>query len=118
MSGPTVATGQGTSAEAEFPTALGNHLDALKQAVPGNGGMAEEGPAGAAEFEFLQRAYPADSISLAAMEAARASFTATVSRGFPRGNRHGQWTSIGPSKAIYPFTEFRNSSLYVPNEYV
>ena len=35
----------GSAAEAEFPVALGRHLEALKEAVPGNGGMAQEGPA-------------------------------------------------------------------------
>ena len=65
-----------TMAEAEFPTALGRHLATLKEALPGNQGMAEEGPSSAAEDEFLQRAYPADTISVEQMDAVRAAFTA------------------------------------------
>ena len=53
-------------AEPEFPTALGKHLEKLMEATPGNQGMAEEGPASAAEAAFLQRAYPEETISVAA----------------------------------------------------
>jgi hypothetical protein len=59
----------------ELPTALAGHLDKLRQTVPGNQGMSEEGPASAAEAEFLERAYPAGVISLPAAAAARAAFT-------------------------------------------
>ena len=31
---------------------------------------------------------------------------------------NGTWTSIGPSRALYPFTPLRNAFNYVPNEYV
>ncbi len=106
-------------AEAEFPTALGRHLEKLKEALPGSQGMAEEGPSSAAEDEFMQRAYPADTISVEQMDAARAAFTATRGRPFPSGKgRKGTWVSVGPSEALYPFTPFRNSFLYVPTTYV
>jgi hypothetical protein len=113
------SSSQSAPAAGEGPQALSQHLAQLRQAVPGNGGMAQEGPAGAADAAFLQRAFPADSISLANMNAARAAFTATSKRQF-RGarGRPGVWMSIGPSKALYPFEEVRTSSLYVPNEYV
>lgn len=120
-----VATGPSSSPQAvqaergEGPQALQRHLAKLKQAMPGNAGMANEGPSAAADWEFTQRAYPADSISLAAMESARASFVATSRRQFPASRgRPGVWMSIGPSKALYPFEEVRTSSLYVPNEYI
>src|SRR5688572_19375207 len=66
--------GQAMRAEAgEVPTALAGHLEQLRRSVPGNDGMAEEGPASAAEAEFLERAYPDDTISLAEMTAARSA---------------------------------------------
>jgi hypothetical protein len=113
------SSSQSAPAAGEGPQALSQHLAQLRQAVPGNGGMAQDGPGGAAEAAFLQRAFPADSISLANMNTARAAFTATSKRQF-RGarGRPGVWMSIGPSKALYPFEDVRTSSLYVPNAYV
>jgi hypothetical protein len=110
---------QAAPAGGEGPQALERHLAQLMQAVPGNSGMAQDGPGGAADFAFAQRAYPAASISLANMDVARRSFSQVTSRGF-RGARGkpGVWSSVGPSKALYPFEEVRTSSLYVPNEYV
>ena len=111
--------GQEANAEAEFPTALGRHLENLKEALPGNQGMAEEGPSSAAENDFIERAFPADTISVAQMNAARAAFTASRGRPFPRGKgRKGTWVTVGPSEALYPATPFRDSSLYVPTSYV
>ena len=107
------------NAEAEFPTALGRHLATLKEALPGNQGMAEDGPSSAAEGEFLERAYPADTISVEQMDAARAAFTATKGRPFPTGKgRKGTWVTVGPSQALYPSSQFLNSFLYVPNAYL
>jgi hypothetical protein len=103
----------------EGPTALARHLDQLRQAVPGHQGMANEGPASAAEAAFVQRAYPADTISLAQAAGARAAFSDANGRPFPKGKgRKGTWVTYGPSEALYPFTPFRNSFLYVPNTYV
>jgi hypothetical protein len=49
------------------------------------------------------------------MERARDAFAASKGRGFPKGKgKKGTWVSIGPSKALYPFTPFRNSFSYVP----
>jgi hypothetical protein len=112
-SGEAVRVGEG-----EGPTALAAHLEKLREAVPGNQGMAEEGPASAAEAEFLERAYPDDTISVADMDAARAAFTAATKRPFAKNKKPGTWIPVGPSEALYPFTEFRNSFGYVPNEYV
>ena len=81
--------------------------------------MAEEGPSSAAEDEFLQRAYPADTISVEQMDAARAAFAAAKGRPFPTGKgRKGSWVSVGPSEALYPATDFRTSFNYVPTAYV
>jgi hypothetical protein len=99
-----------------MPTALAGHLAELKQAVPGNGGMSNEGPGGAAEAAFDQRAYPDSTISLGEMERARDAFAASSSR--LGSGREGRWTPIGPSRALYPDSEFLNSFLYVPNAYI
>jgi hypothetical protein len=112
--GSTQARGEG-----EFPTALGRHLEKLIEAVPGNQGMAEEGPASAAEDAFLQRAFPSDTISLEAAASASAAFASANGRPFPSGKgSKGSWVSVGPSEALYPKTPFRNSFSYVPADYV
>ena len=121
VAGVTLSGSGATAARAadELPTALAGHLDQLRQTVPGNQGMAEEGPASAADAAFLQRAYPDDTISLTEAAAARSAFAAAQGRPFPRGKgAKGSWVSIGPSQALYPKTPFRNSFLYVPTDYV
>jgi hypothetical protein len=102
-----------------YPPALSAHLEALAETLPGNQGMAEEGPASAAEDAFMARAYPADTISVGEMSRARAAFIATSQRPFPRGKpRPGNWSMVGPSQALYPRSEFLTSFLYVPNAYI
>ncbi len=68
----------------------------------------------AAQQAFLERAYPADAITIAQLDRSKAAFTAADKRF--RGSR--KWTNVGPSEALYPFTEYRNAFNYVPNEYV
>jgi hypothetical protein len=103
----------------EFPTALGRHLEQLAKTYPGNQGLSEEGPSSAAESEFLERAYPADAISVEQMAGVRAAVAAAKARPFPSGKgRKGTWVSVGPSEALYPFERFRSSFLYVPNAYI
>jgi hypothetical protein len=110
---------QVTPAEGEMPTALSRHLEKLRQSIPGNSGMSEEGPASAADAAFAERAYPADTISIAQMDRAKSAFTVAFNRPFPVDKAtKGVWSNIGPSRALYPFTEFRNSFSYVPNAYV
>jgi hypothetical protein len=105
--------------EGELPTALAAHLQDLAMASPGNEGLEEEGPSSAAESAFLERAYPADTISVEQIADARAAAAAAERRPFPRGKgKKGTWVSIGPSEALYPFERFRNSFNYVPNAYV
>ena len=80
--------------------------------------MAEEGPSSAAESAFLERAFPADTISVAQMERAQRRRRG-AGRPFPTGKgRKGTWVTVGPSEALYPFERFRNSFNYVPNAYV
>lgn len=100
--------------DGEMPNALGAHLERLRQAAPGNDGMSPDGPGGAAQQEFLERAYPANEISVAEVDRAKAAYSAAERRF--RGA--ARWTSVGPSEALYPATEFRNAFNYVPNEYV
>jgi hypothetical protein len=105
--------------EGEFPTALAGHLAKLSQTTPGNQGMANEGPASAAEAAFLQRAFPAETITLAQAAGAQSAFAAAKGRAFPGGKgSKGSWVSVGPSQALYPKTPFRNSFSYVPADYV
>jgi hypothetical protein len=106
--------------EAEVPTALAQHLDQLRQATPGAEARGREGPAAAASYEFTERAYPDSTISVGEMDGAREAFTSATQRFFTHhsGGGGADWRPIGPSRALYPFSEFRTSSSYVPNEYV
>jgi hypothetical protein len=106
-------------AEPEFPAALGRHLERLREASPGTSREESEGPWSAGEAEFVARAYPADTISVAQMDAVRAAVSNAKGRPFPKGKgRPGTWVTVGPSQALYPFTEFRNSFNYVPSAYI
>ena len=102
LSGASVATPRAVG-EQELPTALAGHLAQLAKTAPGNQGMANEGPASAAEAAFLQRAYPADTISLAAAARAQAAFSSAKGRPFPKGKgKKGTWISVGPSQGALP----------------
>ena len=102
--------GQAAEGEAETPTALAAHLAQLKQAMPGNPGLAEEGPGSAAGAEYAKRAYPDDVISVSEMNAAAAAATSATTRFFSGQGRRGQWVFAGPSEALYPLERFRNAS--------
>lgn len=101
-----------------MPPALARHVEKLKEAIPGNGGESGEGP-GFADAAALQAlAYPDTDLPLARLEGARSAFEAVKGRGFKGGGgQQGTWISAGPSTALYPFFNFRDLSLYVPNEY-
>jgi hypothetical protein len=102
-------------AEPEFPPVFGQQLEKLKEAAPGF----EEGPASAAEVAFQERAYPADTISVAQMNNAVSAFEAAKGRPFPSGKgRPGTWVSVGPNEALYPGTPLLTSADYIPNRYV
>jgi hypothetical protein len=109
------STPQAAPVAGDMPSALQRHLATM----PGNWGMSDEGPGGAADWAFASRAFPADTISVAQMDTARTSFSTMSKRPF-KGARGqpGVWMSIGPSKALYPLEDFRNATNYVPNEYV
>ena len=117
---PAAAGGEGDGqVEGNMPPAVGRHMERLVQATPGNGGESREGP-GAADVEhFLALAYPDTDIPLSRLRASRESSQRVQVKGFPLGKRRGDsWVSVGPSEALYPFTEFRNADSYVPNAYV
>ncbi|MEV0895401.1 exo-alpha-sialidase [Actinoplanes sp. NPDC049802] len=109
---PAAATGDG-----EMPSALGAHLARLRQAAP-NGGVLDT-PGALGQGEFDERAYPAQTISVAQVDRSRSAFAAADGRAVPAGRaQQGRWANVGPSEALYPFSEFRNAYNYVPNEYV
>lgn len=100
------------------PFARAQHIKKLMRTVPGNGGEADNGAAGAAEDAFQQRAFPDTDIPLDRLLAARAAAANLTSRKFPTGKgRPGTWVTVGPSEAVYPLTPFRTSNVYVPNKY-
>jgi hypothetical protein len=95
----------------------GAHRERFRQLVPGFN--VEGGPWTGAEADFIARAFPASTISVEQMDAARAAFASAEGKAFPSGKgRKGTWVSVGPSQALYPATPFRNSFLYVPAAYV
>jgi hypothetical protein len=97
----------------EMPTAISRYL------ATAPGVEAAEGPAGAGEAGFRERAYPDNTISVADMQGARQAFARADDRHSSKGNeKRGHWRLIGPSRALYPFEDERNSFNYVPNEYV
>ena len=100
------------------PLALSRHLERIRQAIPGVGGESG-GPGSAGTQKFLALAYPDDDIPLARLASARAAAASIKGRPFPTGKgRPGTWVTVGPSQALYPFTQFRNSFGYVPNTYI
>jgi len=104
--------------ERNLPPTLGRHLEKLGQAIPGLGGESE-GPGAAGSEKFLAMAYPDEDIPLARLNAARSAAAGHKSKRFPTGKgQPGSWVTVGPSQALYPFTQFRSSFSYVPNTYV
>lgn len=96
----------------------GMGLDQQLQGTPGAIGAPNEGPGTAIEQAFQARAYPADSISLTKIQGAQNAFRRASGR-LPRGEgKKGTWVTVGPSSALYPATEFRDSGSYVPAAYV
>src|SRR5919204_780809 len=114
LGGPGLSRLDQASAEA-YPPALAAHLDRLGQAIPGNGGEPDNGPAGADAAAFAALAYPAGDVPLAQFTAARSAANAVKAKQ-PRHGSNG-WTSVGPSTALYPFSPLRTLASYVPNEY-
>lgn len=105
-----------TAREADLPPALARHLEKRFETIPGNGGESANGPGGAADQAFMNRAFPDTDIPVERINTARAAFSAIKSKGFPKGKgQPGTWVTIGPSNAIYPLTDLRTG--YVPAEY-
>jgi hypothetical protein len=104
--------------EPEMPAALGRHLEELREAVPGHQ-ESGEGPASAADAEFLKRAYPADTIAVAQVDAAKAAADKAEVRTLSADKvKKATWMPLGPDHALYPDTDLRNAYNYVPNEYI
>jgi hypothetical protein len=104
--------------DGKMPGAVARHLKRF-EALPGLEGMHPEGPGSAGAERFFAKAYPDSDIPLVRIEGARSAAARLKGKDFPRGKgRPGTWVTIGPSHALYPFTEFRSSFGYVPNAYV
>src|SRR5262245_9856807 len=83
--------GEAESGEGDLPPLISRHLEAL----PENGGL--EGPSGSADQAFRERAYPADTIAVAQVDASKTAFTVANGRPFPHGKgRKGTWVTVGP----------------------
>jgi hypothetical protein len=113
-------TGVARAERQKFPPALAKHFKQRLQAIPGLGGESPNGPGSAEEEEFLALAYPESDVALEWLEGARASGQNLDAKPIrtSSGKTPGVWLHLGPYKALYPFTEFRNSFGYVPNTYV
>jgi len=105
---------QAVAGDPEFPTALSQHL----RSIPGNGGEPNEGPGSYEEQQFAALAYPAADIPQAALAGAKSAAAAKKGKFGTGKGQKGQWISVGPTEALYPATELRNSFSYVPNAYV
>jgi hypothetical protein len=117
----TAAPRAAAGSTGELTPALENRLAKVRQATPGNGGMSPEGPGSAADAEFAERAYPADTIRVAQMETAKTAANRAENRPFLAGRgkaKESTWVNVGPSQALYPDTQFRDAFNYVPNDYV
>ena len=95
----------------------------LKQTLPGERGRPRKGPDGAPTSEFL-RARTRPTRSRSRRWRARGSRSRPAARRPFRGRAAspGVWMSVGPAKALYPFSplrELRQTTVnYVPNAYV
>ena len=99
-----------------MPAAVARHMKRF-ESLPGFEGMSGEGPGSAGTERFLARAYPDDDIPLLRIEGARSAAARLKGKDFPSGKgRPDTWISVGPSNALYPFTQFRSSFSYVPND--
>src|SRR5690242_2235151 len=65
-----------TSREADLPPALARHLEKRFETIPGNGGESANGPGGAGDQAFMNRAFPDSDIPVERINAARAAFSA------------------------------------------
>jgi len=94
-----------------IPPALAKHL---ADTIPENKIEGMEGPTSAAEEHFQALAYPDSDVSLTKSASARQAFGRLFGRGPGKGPKiPGVWTSLGPSKAVYPAFLNRHSSEYV-----
>src|SRR3954468_5132506 len=92
--------------ERNTPAAVARHMERF-EALPGFEGMSPEGPGSADTERFFARAYPDSDIPLERLEAARSAAARLKAKAFARGKgREGTWVTIGPSTALYPFTQF------------
>ena len=102
----------------KLPRHIAKHLEKMLEAAPTmkDDGGENRGNGDAGEQELLALAYPGTDITLAEINAYRVSAQAIKKRS-PKGQGgKGSWVSVGPSYAFVPFLEFRDTTVYVPNE--
>ncbi|HEX7311516.1 MAG TPA: hypothetical protein VF232_10070 [Gaiellaceae bacterium] len=108
---PAVASG-----DRELPPAEQTGLAGSERFSPG--AEAREGGEGLSEgaMDWTAHAYPANDISLTAINESRQDWKALKARADL--DDQGHWTNLGPDNAVYPLNPFRNRTVYVPNEYI
>lgn len=70
------------------------------------------------QLDWQMHATPGTDIPLAAISGSREDWRALSSRGRSSLESRGRWTPLGPDNAVYPLNQYRDRSVYVPNEYV
>jgi len=96
----------------ETSTALAGHIASLR-AAPQTTNFGD--PTSWEEELDVARAYPAESVQYGWLAEGRSGWKGKIKGKF-KGKKN-QWTSIGPSRALYPISPFRTRDLYVAGEY-
>jgi hypothetical protein len=106
----------------ELPSALADHLEHLREAIPGDGGESGESPGGAAQDQFQALAYPGKTVTIEKINRSENAFRNARGRSATSATSNlapvGRWQQLGPSQAEYPFSPLRNAGNYVPNKYI
>src|SRR5262245_48642081 len=100
------------AAAGETTAAFSKHMAGLR-AAPQTSNLGA--PSSWEEENDLARAYPAESIQHSWLTGARAAWKGKIKGKFK--GKNNQWTSIGPSRALYPISPFRTRDQYVGGEY-
>jgi len=115
-SSTSAASAKVARGESELPAALAAKM--AKAATFSPTTMREGGEAvNDGAQDYAEHAYPAAQIPFAAIKGSRKAWKKMKRRGLADNDQGGRWLSLGPNNAIYPFNQFRNRFVYVPNEY-
>ena len=114
-----IAVSSGPSAESAHVPAIASGASELSPELTFSPGEpVREGGEGVSEgaIDWTMHAYPANDISLTAINESRQDWKALKAR--DDLDDQGHWTNLGPDNAVYPLNPFRNRTVYVPNEYI